>query len=956
MWRLLIFWAVLTSAKRCPGGDNQCNLHGSCMINRLGDYVCNCQWGYTGSDCSQKLCPHGFDPATIGNKQNKKLRLQVLKSSSVPVTGNLLLNFHGHVVEMNLDSGTSEHCSLVFRRFHNLGESSCVRTATTGANLLYEFDVELISFPIYPVMNNIFYHDGNPLSNEFTCDTSQLSHPTAISCTFTSLTDSNVKAYLPCSNHGLCNGRTGLCSCEQGFHGVHCGHNRDDADILQGMAPGPFYSGNLLHLAATRGPDASFNLMQVDVAGAPIFTMNGNGKTTLHQGSFQAETIRARHVEVHEDLSLHSANFMVHDGSINLKTSSFQKTLFALDASIPSSQMTCAVDELADIARISFQEKSLLSLSATGRLSVGNVSISESLIVHESTKLHGSVAIGGATTINDGLIVQRNGIEVQNGGLIVDGAVDIKSTEKDIAFKISASNAQTALQLDQTSPAATFLKCNVDNSAVFSIGATGATTIHSGGLKVESGAIDVVAGGQTIQSGGLSILSGGLLVASGTARFESNVEFSHNLKVNGTENSQPALNVHALHPHFASSVVHLDASAVTSSSSPGFDLLTASTSKDNKVFAIDGQGNIATKGQIGTSNGGHIRASGPLIAETQALFRPSRIVAKKQLTIPCTHSYVQVLSDGESFRENVQTIDTTNATYGQLLVVQNSDEDALSSLKIPPRSSALFIFDGQVWQTLTATEFDTTQLSNVKEFTAAGDLNIGDVQFTAQSIQVGSQKAGGVAWYGKGGVLRGDNSFTYDDSNKMLSTHQLKVNQLVGKIDMTNSELRSVEIVGGQLRGINMSALTLEVAGEMYVESNAFVGGWLTVDGQVMGSGSYVDSSDARFKTNITALKEPLEAIKALNGVEYRYRTEEFPEKHFTSEREIGFIAQEVEAILPQVVTTDANGYKYVAYSRVLPVAVEAIKEQSRVIQDLQDQIHRLQQQIDALVSLKLSS
>ena len=59
-------------------------------------------------------------------------------------------------------------------------------------------------------------------------------------------------------------------------------------------------------------------------------------------------------------------------------------------------------------------------------------------------------------------------------------------------------------------------------------------------------------------------------------------------------------------------------------------------------------------------------------------------------------------------------------------------------------------------------------------------------------------------------------------------------------------------------------------------------------------------------------------------------------------ERQIGFSAQEIEKLFPEVVMTDANGYKSVDYGRLTPVLVEAIKEQ-------QKQIDAQQQQIDEL-------
>jgi len=67
----------------------------------------------------------------------------------------------------------------------------------------------------------------------------------------------------------------------------------------------------------------------------------------------------------------------------------------------------------------------------------------------------------------------------------------------------------------------------------------------------------------------------------------------------------------------------------------------------------------------------------------------------------------------------------------------------------------------------------------------------------------------------------------------------------------------------------------------------------------------------------------------------------------FNDERQLGFSAQEVEKLFPEIVMTDDNGYKSVDYGRLTPVLVEAIKEQ-------QQQIIKLQVQIDELKKDKL--
>ena len=91
--------------------------------------------------------------------------------------------------------------------------------------------------------------------------------------------------------------------------------------------------------------------------------------------------------------------------------------------------------------------------------------------------------------------------------------------------------------------------------------------------------------------------------------------------------------------------------------------------------------------------------------------------------------------------------------------------------------------------------------------------------------------------------------------------------------------------------------------------------------------------SDKRWKKDIKPLPDALVKVKKLNGVSYLWRRNEFPEKGFANGRQIGFIAQEVEKVLPEVVKTDSKGYKSVAYSNVVPILVEALKKQQELIE-----------------------
>jgi len=99
--------------------------------------------------------------------------------------------------------------------------------------------------------------------------------------------------------------------------------------------------------------------------------------------------------------------------------------------------------------------------------------------------------------------------------------------------------------------------------------------------------------------------------------------------------------------------------------------------------------------------------------------------------------------------------------------------------------------------------------------------------------------------------------------------------------------------------------------------------------------------SDIRYKKQISTLQHPLEKIMAINGVEYYMRDNEFPEKHFDDKLQTGLIAQEVEKVLPQAVQTGSDGYKSVDYAKVVPLLVEAVKEQQKQIDELKTLVQK---------------
>jgi len=100
------------------------------------------------------------------------------------------------------------------------------------------------------------------------------------------------------------------------------------------------------------------------------------------------------------------------------------------------------------------------------------------------------------------------------------------------------------------------------------------------------------------------------------------------------------------------------------------------------------------------------------------------------------------------------------------------------------------------------------------------------------------------------------------------------------------------------------------------VNGNAVVTGTMTVNGTNV-------TSDRRFKTNV----RPLAAVLALRGVRYHWNALGVRHGGTAGAGQVGLIAQEVEALYPELVGTDAEGYKSVNYAQLAPVLIEAIKE-----------------------------
>lgn len=103
------------------------------------------------------------------------------------------------------------------------------------------------------------------------------------------------------------------------------------------------------------------------------------------------------------------------------------------------------------------------------------------------------------------------------------------------------------------------------------------------------------------------------------------------------------------------------------------------------------------------------------------------------------------------------------------------------------------------------------------------------------------------------------------------------------------------------------------------------------------------ETSDKRFKTNVTELTDALDKVERIRGVSFEWNDKAESIGARTGQKQIGIVAQEIESVLPELVATSDEGYKSVDYSKLTAVLVEAVKELKTENESLRSRIQALE-------------
>jgi hypothetical protein len=147
--------------------------------------------------------------------------------------------------------------------------------------------------------------------------------------------------------------------------------------------------------------------------------------------------------------------------------------------------------------------------------------------------------------------------------------------------------------------------------------------------------------------------------------------------------------------------------------------------------------------------------------------------------------------------------------------------------------------------------------------------------------------------------------------------------------------------IGGKGNAVNRGGFRIDRAGGTLL--------FLKGTGDLHLKGSVRNLSDMTLKHNIAQLESTLDRLEQVRGVTFEWNERYDPTQASKGQRQIGVLAQEVEAAFPEFATDDSpTGYKTIDYGRLVPILIEALKElrheKDGQIEDLRAQVAALQE------------
>ena len=292
-------------------------------------------------------------------------------------------------------------------------------------------------------------------------------------------------------------------------------------------------------------------------------------------------------------------------------------------------------------------------------------------------------------------------------------------------------------------------------------------------------------------------------------------------------------------------------------------------------------------------------------------------------------STVELLADAATVTHSGTTSLSISSTNGYVAV--ESVQFAGDNIGISGDTNLMVLTSG----TLTVDgKVASTTLETSGAATVGGDLTLSNtaaVQISHSGTTSLSISSGGYVAV-ESVQFAGANIGISGDTNLMVLTSGVLT--VDGKVASTTLETSGAATLGGS---VAVGGVHADATKELYV------------NGDIYATGTSTSASDVRFKRNVTSITDALEVARRARAVTFSFQTDAFPERRFPKHAQAGVVAQELEAVLPDLVSTDDRGYKGVAYERIGVYALAAVKELDEEVRSLRATLEAVRKTLERI-------
>jgi hypothetical protein len=279
------------------------------------------------------------------------------------------------------------------------------------------------------------------------------------------------------------------------------------------------------------------------------------------------------------------------------------------------------------------------------------------------------------------------------------------------------------------------------------------------------------------------------------------------------------------------------------------------------------------------------------------------------------------------------TVNSTTVEIGDNIISLNGSGAANAGLVVRDATAASLVSGSLLWNTTTdkwiagplGSELEIATISGTQTLTNKTingsqlvDTSVANGKLTNSSVTVSA----GTGMSGGGAVSLG------------------------GTVTLTNAGVTSAVAGTGVGVSAGTGAVTISIGQAVATSSNVQFNALLvgagtppTTAGLIRATNDVIAyyGSDERLKENITPIENSLDILKQING--YYFDWKEMPGIHENEGHDIGVVAQEIGAVLPEIVTTRENGYMAVKYEKLVALLIQTNKELLNRVEALEAKI-----------------